>query len=417
LLADTIVFLKRRIDPKASPIDHFSRCSSVRDVLTGLKALFEFASRSPTDYWLSSQAYFKHACSCGLSNDRLQYKEWESAGENTRNPARTLHRPHPLFDPASPFVHGKYPSTFAICIPGGRLAGGRGSVIAHDGNLLFDVSIDWSAGGHDAARHPLLRQKKLARAERLAGVSTVLATSESARFFHWMTDAFPRLQILQKASPVPWEEIDHFVISEGISALRESLSLLGIREERVVVSRPDSHFLCDWLIVPSLPGAPGNVPPWVVHFLRSQFLKSPLATGGNRIYLSRAKASGRRMLNEEEIWPILSSRGFLRVTLEDLSLADQIGLFAEAEAIVAPHGAGLTNLAWCPPKTKVVEIFSPLYVNLCYWAMSSLTQADYYYLLGSADGLVDDVNDARFFLEDISVDPLALARTLEAMEL
>ena len=295
------------------------------------------------------------------------------------------------------------------------MAGGRGSVIANDGKMLFDVSVDWSAGANDATRHPLLHGKKLAKAERLAGTSAVLATSESAGFFHWMTDALPRLEILRNAGPVPWEQIDHFVVSDGIPAIRESLSLLGIREERVVVSRRDSHFLCDWLVVPSLAGAPGNVPPWAIDFLRSQLLKSAPATREKRVYVSRAKASGRKILNEEEILPLLFRRGFIRVILEEMSLREQIGLFAEAEAVVAPHGAGLTNLAWCAPNTKVVEIFSPLYVNLCYWAIASLTQADYYYLLGSADEVVSDVNDARFFLENISVDPAALERTLDAI--
>ena len=108
-------------------------------------------------------------------------------------------------------------------------------------------------------------------------------------------------------------------------------------------------------------------------------------------------------------------RGAITLALA-LSLADQITLFSEAEAVVGPHGAGFTNLIWCAPDTKVLEFFSPLYVNLCYWAISSLTRADYFYLLGSADGQVDDVNDARFFLENVCVDPVALERTLEAME-
>ena len=386
-------------------------------VLTRLKAFLEFAPRAPADWWLSSKAYFQQACAGRSHDERLLYKEWASGCANTRTPAKTVHTPHPLFDPDRPFIQGQYPDTFGICIPGGRVIGGRGSVIAPDGKILFDVSVDWSAGGNDATRHPLLRRKRLAKSERLGGISTVLATSESARFFHWMTDALPRLEILRHTSPVPWEEIDHFVISEGIPAIRESLSLLGIRDERFVVAGSESHFLCDWLHVPSLPRAPGNVPPWAVRFLKSYFVKSTPRRRTKRIYLSRAKASGRRVLNEAEIWPLLSDRGFSNVTLEDLSLIDQIALFSEAEAVVGPHGAGFTNLIWCAPDTKVVEFFSPRYVNLCYWAISSLTQADYYYLLGSAAGQVDDVNDARFFLENIFVDPVALERTLEAMRL
>ena len=194
-----------------------------------------------------------------------------------------------------------------------------------------------------------------------------------------------------------WHSIDHFLIGEGCHAIRESLRLLGVEESKLVVTRRDSHFVCDSLVVPSFHGAPGNIPPWAIEFLREQFLaSSPLPKSNRRIYVSRSKASGRKIANEEEILPILASRGFVRSELEDMSLSAQIELFSEAEAVVAPHGAGLTNLIWCAPHTKVLEIFSPLYVNLCYWAIASVTQADYYYLLGNAEGVVNDVNDARY---------------------
>ena len=325
---------------------------------------------------------------------------------------------HPLFDPASPYLHGQYPDTFVLCVPGGRVAGGKGTVITHDDKLLYDVSVDWSAGPRDATRHPLFKRKKLPRAERLPGASAVLATSESAGFFHWMTDALPRLEILQRAGSIPWNKIDHFLIGEGCRAIRESLRLLGIDDTKFVVTQRDTHFACDLLIVPSFHGAPGNVPPWAIEFLRTQFLtSSPLPKSKRRLYVSRSRASGRKVANEEEILPILAGRGFVRIELEELSLSAQIALFSEAEAVVAPHGAGLTNLIWCAPHTRVLELFSPLYVNLCYWAIASVTQADYYYLLGSEEGVVDDVNDSRYFLENISVDPAALEQALDAMNL
>jgi capsular polysaccharide biosynthesis protein len=413
-----MVFLKRCFDVLApSLIDPVDTCSSVLGVFTRFRELFGLKRRAPGDFWPTSKAYFQDARARTHPNEQLRYEEWLSACENRRTPARTLHKPHPLFDSDNPYLRGDYPNTFVISLPRGRVAGGRGSVIADDGKMLFDVSVDWSAGAQDARRHPLFQQTRLPKAQRLVGTSTVLATSESARFFHWMTDALPRLQILRKAGPVPWEAIDHFLVSEGIPAIRESLRLLGIREEAIVVTQHESHFLCDSLIVPSFPSAPGNVPPWAIDFLRSQLLSTPRGSPAKRLYLSRAKASGRKVLNEEEIVPLLSRRGFVRVTPEEMSLVDQIVLFSEAEAIVAPHGAGLTNLVWCAPETKVLEIFSPLYVNLCYWAIASLTHADYYYLLGSAEGLVSNVADARFFLENIFVDSVALERTLDAMEL
>ena len=188
----------------------------------------------------------------------------------------------------------------------------------------------------------------------------------------------PRLEILRRASATGWDTIDHFLIGEGCHAIRESLRLLGIKESKLVVTRRDSHFVCDLLVVPSFHGAPGNMPPWAIEFLREQFLgSSSLPKSRRRIYVSRANASGRKIANEEEILPILTSRGFVCSELEEISLSAQIELFSKAEAVVAPHGAGLTNLVWCAPHTKVLEIFSPLYVNFCYWAIASVTQADY----------------------------------------
>ncbi len=369
----------------------------------------------PTDIWPTSKAYFEHFNSRAQP---LRYSEWASACENARKPAKTTHKRHPFFEPGSPYLRGQYPDTFVIGIPEGRVAGGKGAVITHDFKLLGDVSTDWSASAKDARLHPLLLQSKLPKSRRLPGISAVLVTSESSGFFHWMTDALPRLEILRRAGAILWHSIDHFLIGEGCHAIRESLRLLGVEESKLVVTRRDSHVVCDSLVVPSFHGAPGNIPPWAVEFLRGQFLaSSPLPESNRRIYVSRSKASGRKIANEEEILPILASRGFVRSELEDMSLKAQVELFSEAEAVVAPHGAGLTNLIWCAPHTKVLEIFSPLYVNLCYWAIASITQADYYYLLGNAEGAVNDVNDARFFLEDILVDPIALQKTLSDMNL
>jgi capsular polysaccharide biosynthesis protein len=400
-------------------IDGLGRCFSVRDVLLSrLRDILSLSPHGPTDIWPTSKAYFEHFATRKPLREGLRYSEWASACENARKPAKAFHKKHPFFDPESPYLRGQYPDTFVISIPEGRIAGGKGAVITHDLKLLGDVSIDWSASPRDARRHPLLTKKKLPTAQRLPGISTVLATSESAGFFHWMTDALPRLEILRRASATGWDTIDHFLIGEGCHAIRESLRLLGIKESKLVVTRRDSHFVCDLLVVPSFHGAPGNMPPWAIEFLREQFLgSSSLPKSRRRIYVSRANASGRKIANEEEILPILTSRGFVCSELEEMSLSAQIELFSKAEAVVAPHGAGLTNLVWCAPHTKVLEIFSPLYVNFCYWAIASVTQADYYYLLGNAEGVVNDVYDARYFLEDILVDPIALQKTLSDMTL
>ena len=96
---------------------------------------------------------------------------------------------------------------------------------------------------------------------------------------------------------------------------------------------------------------------------------TPLAGSrmGKRIYVSRA--GRRRITNEEKVRRLLVGRGFTVIEDQPRSLREQIGLFHEAEIVVAPHGAALANLLWCRPGTLVVELasecyFPPFYQNL-----------------------------------------------------
>jgi hypothetical protein len=76
-----------------------------------------------------------------------------------------------------------------------------------------------------------------------------------------------------------------------------------------------------------------------------------------RVYISRNDARLRRVSNEDRIVPLLEARGFSRVILKGMPVAAQVRLFQEAEAVVAPHGAGLAHTAWCAPGTKIIEFF------------------------------------------------------------
>ena len=60
------------------------------------------------------------------------------------------------------------------------------------------------------------------------------------------------------------------------------------------------------------------------------------------------------MLNSDEL--LLKLKGWETVALENLSIREQIKTFAEASHVLAAHGAGLVNLLWCQPGTKVIEI-------------------------------------------------------------
>jgi capsular polysaccharide biosynthesis protein len=102
-----------------------------------------------------------------------------------------------------------------------------------------------------------------------------------------------------------------------------------------------------------------------------------------RIYISRAKTRMRRMLNEDELAPILDRHGFVTLALEDLSVAEQISLFRTAEVVVSPHGAGLTNVMFCRPGARILEIFPRGGLHSSsFMRLATLCELGYGYLCG-----------------------------------
>lgn len=97
--------------------------------------------------------------------------------------------------------------------------------------------------------------------------------------------------------------------------------------------------------------------------LRERFIQTetPVANG-ERIFVSRlSRTRGgayRGLVNEEELADRLRERGFTVVEPEYLSFPQQVRLFAEAKAIVGLGGAGMFNVVFSRPGTRVVTIES-----------------------------------------------------------
>jgi capsular polysaccharide biosynthesis protein len=84
----------------------------------------------------------------------------------------------------------------------------------------------------------------------------------------------------------------------------------------------------------------------------------PAPLRARRIYLSRRSHANpmRICLNEAELERALAARGFAIVRPERLSPSEQIALARDAEVIVGPTGAGLSNALFAPPGALVIDI-------------------------------------------------------------
>ena len=115
---------------------------------------------------------------------------------------------------------------------------------------------------------------------------------------------------------------------------------------------------------------------------RKEVTRQPGA--GELLFLSRNDAAMRKILNEDEIIPALKDLGFTIMRASDMPLADQIEAFRQAKVVVSAHGAGLTNILFCRPGTRLVEIFPEDGVHgSAFTRLSSHLDFDYYFVVGA----------------------------------
>lgn len=308
-----------------------------------------------------------------------------------------------------------YPETFVTTLPSGRVTE-RGLVITPDQQLLKDVSTYFHDPKMTTAR-ALALQWKLEPLIEIDGRVAVLATDGAELYYHWLFQLLPRYELMRLAG-IELDKIDYFYVNSQRSRFqRDTLASLGIDTSRIIDGRKVSYLRARELVVPSVPLGAGCFRPWIIDFLRKSFLPKSwrdMGPSGRRLYISRGLAGYRRVLNEGEVVNFLKERGFEVAAMETMSVPEQAALMAACDVVVAPHGGGMTNLIFCSPRTKVIEIYSPELVATYFWKLSNQLGLDYYYLLGKGSPATLDTDypqswDAR---ADIEVDLNLLQETL-----
>jgi capsular polysaccharide biosynthesis protein len=56
---------------------------------------------------------------------------------------------------------------------------------------------------------------------------------------------------------------------------------------------------------------------------------------------------------------------------------EQILLFKGADVVVGPHGAGMTNIGFCRPGTKVLELMQSTFIRIFMTRIAQAARLDY----------------------------------------
>ncbi len=258
---------------------------------------------------------------------------------------------------------------FLARLPGGRVFG-AGGVLAPDGaTLAREVSLDF---GKPSGTHWLLTYRRIPPPRPVPGTTAVIATALAHGYGHWLLDELPRLLQL------PRGQADALIAHAKQPYSRVALAQYGWTGAILEADR-QAHFQCEQLIVPSLAGTVVHPTRHALDLIGEFTAAFPRSSSpfGERIYVTRENARRRTVTNEAELWTALQAAGFVKVRLEELSWPEQINAFRHAKIVIGPHGAGLANLAFCPPDTRVVELFQRAYAPGGFWRLAALRGLDY----------------------------------------
>ncbi|WP_444935012.1 glycosyltransferase family 61 protein [Microbulbifer sp. JTAC008] len=206
-----------------------------------------------------------------------------------------------------------------------------------------------------------------------------LFTPGAAIYTHWLFDLLPKLDCLQFAG-VDLSRYDKIIVN-GVSSpfQKASFQALSIPVDKVVTlkSLDGRRYHCDELTTVGPVRQAYFTGLWVIDFIRRVFpVKKPEGQFSKRVYLSRGKASRRRVINESQVVDLLDRLNVQTIYCEDYSINEMHWIMNNSELVVAPHGAGLCNIAFCNPGVKVVEFFSQ-HISPEYYLFSKILNLSY----------------------------------------
>jgi hypothetical protein len=224
--------------------------------------------------------------------------------------------------------------------------------------------------------------------------------SGNANFFHWTTQRLPTVARADWSGKSGKAKI--LLSREGPSFEKQSLLLAGFSED-------DFHFVDGSVFCESLTF--GNVTAKAFAFVApplpvfQQMVDNSIAMAQanniapyEKVYISRASAKKRKLLNESDLESRIVSLGFVSVKLEEMPLWQQIATLARAKYVFGPHGAAFAHICFLPNQTKLFEII-PISLStifrLCFTRLAMAREMDYtcwYEPVDSAEDFTVDVD-------------------------
>jgi hypothetical protein len=228
----------------------------------------------------------------------------------------------------------------------------------------------------------LIKNYLIRRTKKIEKAVWCLDNYTTGGYYHWIVEVAPRLWIAREHMDNAVFFVPDYMWNQWFY-VKDVIKALGVKNIQIISN--NEKYLVKELIIATQTGGPLEY--------QADSLRGAIALLGEKnskpklkkwIYISRAKAKHRRVINEDELIPVLTNFGFEIVFFEELSWTKQIEICSQSEIMVGMHGAGLTNMVFMDPGSIVVELRQNLISHElnCFYTLADTIGHLYYFNCG-----------------------------------
>jgi len=198
---------------------------------------------------------------------------------------------------------------------------------------------------------------RFAEKSKIETAAIIECDVKSSNYCHWVCDKLSKIGLFKAYDNTI---VDYLVTNYDYEHQKNYGALLHTRGININVLPHTGATKYKTLYISDTAGEhlkhPANqASPWAIEFFRN-LASDQKRSEENKLYISRGDVKYRRVLGEKELISKLEKIGFREASLSGMPISEQIKLFSTAEVVVAPHGAGLTNIVYMNEGASVVEI-------------------------------------------------------------
>ena len=198
---------------------------------------------------------------------------------------------------------------------------------------------------------------------------TYLVVPNAKYFYHfvledlpnlsWALEHYPECKVLLHSNSPKWQidVMDDLQVAYTLTTLRSAKV-----ENLVFTTSPRALISSD------------------VNRIKALRRNSRVQSNDNNIYIARGDKDRGDSHLESELIEYFASIGFIVLVPDKAPFSEQRKLFESAERVVSLHGGALTNIVWCSPGTKVLEIFNHPFRTYDYAKICAQSELEYFSL-------------------------------------